>query len=582
MKHPVRFLLILLALLAGGAAHAASLAVDLKGLDGELRRNALAWLGAPPDSPQERLNFLVSARDKVRDSLQALGYYRADVDLTVQRTDPVWQLTIEVDPGAPVRVRNLSVQLLGQAAADEAFADLLTQPDITSGEVLHHGRYEHLKKRLLALGQQRGYLQGELVTSRVEVEAGGGTADIHLAYQSGPRYRFGRLVFADHQIDEALLKSLRTFREGDYFEQSALQSYQAQLQRTGYFSSVIVQPQPAQAETGRVPVAVQLHPAERHSFDVGVGYSTDTEERVTLTWRTPRINRFGHSQITRLEYSPINPSGRLTYNIPLTHPLDDVLQLWARAEDDEFGDVDSRQQELGMRRDIHRDKWLFGYALRALNESWDVAGESAENDYLLLGGTLSRRDRMGSVVDPRGGFSQVYTLEAGSEQAGSDVDLVRLTADWRSILTPLPRHRIVARVSAGIAETPTGGGDQLAPSLKFFAGGSQSIRGFSYNSVGDEVRVKQPDGSTRTLVVGGDRLLTGSLEYQYYVTDKWRGAVFFDAGDAFNEGDFNLNYAPGFGVHYLTPVGAIRFELANSLSERNPSWQWHLTIGAEF
>ena len=124
MKHPVRFLLILLALLAGGAAHAASLAVDLKGLDGELRRNALAWLGAPPDSPQERLNFLVSARDKVRDSLQALGYYRADVDLTVQRTDPVWQLTIEVDPGSTWKgTATLGKCLVGEQIANVKDSD---------------------------------------------------------------------------------------------------------------------------------------------------------------------------------------------------------------------------------------------------------------------------------------------------------------------------------------------------------------------------------------------------------------------------------------------------------------------------
>ena len=49
-----------------------------------------------------------------------------------------------------------------------------------------------------------------------------------------------------------------------------------------------------------------------------------------------------------------------------------------------------------------------------------------------------------------------------------------------------------------------------------------------------------------------------------------------------DEGEFDANYAAGFGVHYMTPVGAIKLELANSISEDNPSWRIHVNVGAEF
>lgn len=83
-------------------------------------------------------------------------------------------------------------------------------------------------------------------------------------------------------------------------------------------------------------------------------------------------------------------------------------------------------------------------------------------------------------------------------------------------------------------------------------------------------------------MVGGDRLVTASVEYQYSFNDTWRGALFVDAGDAFDEGEFDAHYGAGFGVHYMSPVGAIRLELANNLSEEDPSWRMHLNIGAEF
>ena len=206
----------------------------------------------------------------------------------------------------------------------------------------------------------------------------------------------------------------------------------------------------------------------------------------------------------------------------------------------------------------------------------------ADNKYLLFGGSISRRVHRGSIVDPTSGFNQLYTVEVGNEDVGSDVDLIRATANLRYVFTPIPRHRVVTRAELGMAEIASGDRTELAPSLNFFAGGNQSIRGFSYQSIGNEIDVIRSNGTKKTLVVGGDRLVTASLEYQYYFNDNWRGAVFADGGDAFDDGEFDLHYGAGFGIHYMTPVGAIRVEVANSLSKDNPDWQLHLTVGAEF
>ncbi|MEH6635808.1 MAG: autotransporter assembly complex family protein [Halioglobus sp.] len=563
---------------------AASLDFSVIGLEkkSELRRNVLAWLGTAPDSPQERLNFVVSARDRIERSLQALGYYNPEIDIDVRRSDPVWQLVISIDPGEPVVIRDISMQLLGAAADDQEFARTVAEVNFSAGDILHHGHYEAFRDGLLSLAQRRGYLNAKTVTNRVEVDASANTADIFILFDSGARYRFGELLYDEEMSDYDLLDSLRTFQQGDYFEQSKLQEFQIQLQRTNYFSGVVVQPKEELVNNDQVPIAVTLRPAKRHNFGVGIGYSTDTEERLSFTWRTPKINRYGHSQVTRVEYSAVNPSGRFTYTIPLKHPLNDILQLWARTEENEFGDLDSQQDELGIRREIRKGKWIQAYSLRGLNESWEVLQESATNDYLLLGTSLSRRVHSGSIVDPKSGFSQLYEVEVGNEQLGSDVDLVRFTANLRYVFTPWPGHRIVTRGELGIVEIASGDRTELAPSLNFFAGGNQSIRGFSYQSLGNEIEVVQANGRKKTLVVGGDRLVIGSLEYQYYFNEKWRGALFVDGGDAYDEGEFNVNYGAGFGVHYLTQVGAVRVEFAQGLSEKNPDWQLHFTVGAEF
>ena len=568
--------------MSSAAGAATTLKFSVVGIQGEQKKNVLAYLGAAPESDESRRNFVVSARDKVESALQALGYYQPEIEIDLQRTEPQWRLSIVVNAGEPVRVRDINIQILGAAANDDNFTRLTSDTGFSSGDVLHHGRFESFRENVLSLGQRRGYLRGEIVASRIEVQVEAGTADIMLWYDSGPRLLFGEIIVDNTLIDSDLFDSMLTFQPGDYFDQVRLQELQSRLQRTHYFSSVIVLPQRKRSPGDRVPVVVNLQRAKRHSFDVGVGYSTDTEERMSLTWRTPRINRHGHSQQTRLEYSPINPSGRFTYSIPVSDPLTDVVQLWARVEENEFGDIDSRQNELGIKRETKNRNWIYGYSLRELNESWDIAGYSASNDYLLFGGSVSRRTHRGSIVDPEWGFSQLYTVEATADQLGSDLDLLRFTAALRYVMTPVPGNRLVTRLDLGRVKIANGDRRDLAPSLAFFAGGSQSIRGYAYQSLGDELTVVEPNGETKTLVVGGDRLVIGSLEYQYYFTDTWRGALFVDAGDAFDRGEFDAKVGAGFGVHYVTPVGAVRVELANSVSEDDPSWRLVFAIGAEF
>ncbi len=564
------------------SATADALKVQLEGLEGELKKNALAWLGDPPQTAHARSNYLHSVEERVSHSLEALGYYRPQIDLHLERTTDPWQLTIQVTPGEPVHLRHIAITVDGDAAADPVFTTYLQDTGLKTDAVLNHGDYDRVRRRLNALGLQRGYFDGSFTRNRVAVEPIGGTADIDLHYASGTRYRFGELEFDSENFAPELVEPLVTARVGEPYDQARLRESQVQLQRTGFFSTVILHPDRAAAANGSVPLKLQLYPAKRHSFDVGVGFSTDTKERLTVAWRTPRLNRWGHSQETRLQYSKINPSGRFTYSIPMSHPLNDILQFSARLEDNEFGDLDSLQQELAGRREFKRDSWVYSYSLRGLRESWDVLDESRRSEYLLPGFSISQRLRSGSLVNPASGFSQWYRFEAGGDDFGSDIDLFRASANYGLIHSLAERHRLVLRADLGIALVSDSQRADLAPSLGFFAGGGQSIRGYGYQSIGTEIVATNAEGNPVSIVVGGERLATASAEYQYSFNDTWRGALFVDGGDAFDEEEFEFHGGAGVGVHYVTPVGAVRLEIAYPYTEDDPDWRVHLAIGAEF
>ena len=108
MSRAARLLpLVLLWLLHGEVFAGPLLDVSLKGLEGELKENALAWLGAPPETAQERLIYVVSIERNLERSLQALGYYDPDIEVDIRRTEPVWQARVTVNPGDPVRIRHV-------------------------------------------------------------------------------------------------------------------------------------------------------------------------------------------------------------------------------------------------------------------------------------------------------------------------------------------------------------------------------------------------------------------------------------------------------------------------------------------
>jgi translocation and assembly module TamA len=564
---------------------ALALEFRVSGIGGELRRNVLAYLAALPAevATAELAEELV--RERVSDALRAVGFYRPELQVTVENGRgngaAPRRVSVNVRAGDPVRLREVELRVEGAAAQDAAFTDFLRREPLRRGEPLHHGSYSEVKRQLQSLGQQRGYFEGRLVAHAVRVDPDAGAADVTLHYLSGPRYRFGTVSGDEAQLSASSLEALLPFAPGDPYDQALLRELRSRLQATGFFAGVSVVPDIDAARQLAVPVTVELEPAPRHSFEVGVGYSTDIRERISLVWRSPRLNRRGHSQETRLQWSPVNPGGTATYRIPLGERLRNNVQLQARREDNEFGDLRSEQHEAGLLFESAAGAWVRAASLRALGEKWTIADGNFEGDYLLAGLTLSRRDRRGDVVDPVAGFSQFYSLEGGAAAAGSDSDLLRAYASWRAVLTPAAGHRLVGRFELGAlfgADLPP---QDLPPSLGFFAGGDQSIRGFAYQSIGNEILYRRAEEVIPDFTLGGDRLVTGSLEYQHYLGERWRVALFADAGDAFDEGHFDLNVGLGAGVHYLTPIGAIKFELANSVSDDDPAWRIHFNIGAE-
>jgi translocation and assembly module TamA len=112
-------------------------------------------------------------------------------------------------------------------------------------------------------------------------------------------------------------------------------------------------------------------------------------------------------------------------------------------------------------------------------------------------------------------------------------------------------------------------------SLRFFAGGDRSVRGYEWREIGPRIRV---DG--RAFALGAKNVTTASVEYERYFNANWGGAVFVDTGSAFNDRpDFRTGV--GVGVRWRSPVGPVRIDIGHGLDDPENSFTLHFNIGAD-
>ena len=198
-------------------------------------------------------------------------------------------------------------------------------------------------------------------------------------------------------------------------------------------------------------------------------------------------------------------------------------------------------------------------------------GEDSGIVDLLIPGVSWSRTWGQEFINALNGIRLDIGVRGASEAIASDTDFVQTRGNVKFIVSFSQRNRLLVRATAGATDTPD---FSLIPSsIRFFAGGSHSVRGYAYESLGPE----DENGD----VVGGRYLFTNSIEFEHYFDDHWGGAVFLDTGNAFNNLGDPLEQGAGFGVRWKSPIGPVRIDLANAISTSDKDWRLHVTIGPD-
>lgn len=549
--------------------------IEIKGGNEALRENIRNFLPLYEEAcktPPWRLRSLV--RESEREIIaagQALGYYQLTFEHDLTRTDDCWNMVIRITPGDPVLIKEVRIVINGDGGEDRAFMRVQRDPGIAIGDRLNHGRYETLKNRFTSLAANRGYFDGRFEHSRVAVNVGENSAVVELVYDTGPRYRIGNIKIEQDILNDSFVQRYIEFEEGDYYSSEELLELKSMFNASNFFSTATIAPDLQQLEGESVPINISLEARKRFSYSVGAGVATDTGPRVLFGFEDRYISSRGHSLTADISVSEVTSTFEAAYNIPMTRPAHEQLKIYTGYDNTNTDVSKSDLYTIGTSYiRLEDNDWLYTYALNYEREDSVVGNEEEKRTHLIIPSISAFRTKAeGDPAYPRRGWSLLGRLSGSPDSLGSSVSFLQFHSRAKYIHS-IGKGRVLLRAELGMTEV-----DELTSlpaSVRFFAGGDASVRGYDYQSLGP----KDSDG----VVEGGNNLLITSVEYDYLIRPKWAVAAFYDQGNAGNNFDFDFARGVGLGIRWISPIGPVRVDVAKALDEGR-GWALHLSMGPD-
>ena len=545
----------------------------IKGVNDDIEANINAYLSAI-DAPQDKnfSYFESKLHQSVAQAVQVFGYYQPDIKINLTLDDNDLLVFIKINLGPQVMITKIDVQVLGDARQDLDYQQLLARVPFAVGQPLNDAKYDNFKQEINKLALANGYFDAQWQHSSVSVDVAKRSAEIKLVFDSKQRYVFGAIDVVTTTEAEALIYELASFSPGQPYQSELIAKYSLALFNSNYFQNASVVPSIGERKNGRVPVIINVVSRPSNTYEVGIGYLSDVGPRGKLGWTKPWVNDHGDSISAEIEYSQVQQIFTANYNIPIEDPITNVarIQIGYQAKDNE--DTDNEVYSIQFQRQFELEsKWLRTWFIKWEQEDF-VQGSQIGNTTMILPGVSFARTQQKGGFDPYWGNQHLFSLEVASPVWGADTNLAKVQARAKYLRSVDRQHYFTTRFDLGAIMVD----DILSvpASMRFFAGGSQTIRGYSYETVAPQ--------DSNGEYIGGRYMAIASLEYGYQIAEKWRVSIFTDAGTSTNDFSEPVSVGIGTGLRWLTPIGPVKVDFAvpvDSISFSDVTF--HLYIGPE-
>ncbi len=627
LKSPAlkRYLISLALLLFAVPAAADELLYSITGIDGALEANVRAHveilqLGrrarlAESDYPQ----IIANAERRAREGLRPSGYYTPEVTGRIQRKDDeTVVLTLDIRKGAPLIISSTRIELEGDGRSIKPLRDWRDNWPLRAGAVLDQAIWEAQKGRALEIAAAHGLLGAEFSERKLELDLINNTAAVVLVLDTGPQFMFGDVTYSDHILNPAVLEYIPRFSKGVPYSARLLDKFRIDLWKTGYFTNIeireVEQPDESPPE---VDIFVAVETEHKNAYQGALGFGSDTGIRLQAQWSRHPVSRKGDRLDVGVGWQEKDDkfSLRTNYRLPrltrdrqfwvgeFTAKFENTdLEVKRRPEDDEFirlanGDVEEQHVRLGRLRvrNLKRgDRQLFATPFVQFLHSDQEYGLitpvpqlESDNARLLkiddfavsIGYEVDLADVWGKGFDVEGRRDRAVIF-ASDEALGSSADFLQAYISTRRVMRRGDDWKLLVRGEIGYTDAVVDNLSidvenervdlsltQLPHFYRFKAGGSQSVRGYGFETLNNND-------------VGSNNIITASVEVERRFLDNWSAAAFLDIGNAFNDwSNIELRKGVGVGIRWYSIAGPIRVDVAQALDVDGRPWRVHFTIG---
>lgn len=532
---------------------------------------------------------------------QRHGYFSARlVSYEVRPSGDGVAVALTVSEGEPTRVETLAIEELEPLDGADLESEMRDRIPLQQGEVFSEADLLASRTLLEQEFQNQGYVYATvLLEYRIDREAR--TARVVYSVDAGDQYTIGETRIEGYDPDDlSLVRGQLKFAAGELYDRQDILDSQRNLYQLGLFRRVLIEPQLTSVRGDTVDVLVSLAPAPTHVVRVGIGYGTEDQFRIRSSWLDRNLFGQARQLEVRGQYSKLEREAAVTYRQPafLVPELDFLASAFLRFEIEPNYTVERAGATVRSSYRVGR-RWLARVGLTAERDEF-----SAFDEGVLIPELGREFINPSRLIYAEGGISFDSTDSLFQPSSGSIVNLSHqvglpiLTGDYGYQRTTLLLTRyyevregwvVAGKLLPGFIFGYGGDKDRVPLFQRLFAGGASSVRGYERRQLGPKDDPESFGQERNPEPVGGRGLLETSVELRFPLRGALSGVAFVDAGNVWSDPDQislgDLEYTPGAGVRYRTPVGPVRLDVARRMSnEENflPRWVFHISIGSAF
>ncbi len=514
------------------------------------------------NNPKVSTKELEKMADTIKNFYKYRGFFHTTTNVHILNN----KIIIKISENNPIIIANMTIN---------SKLNIDSQIPFEVGDIFDSEKFTQSKKNIKILYGNNSYCKVELYAKTwIDIK----TNKAYITYNTNEYQKCiidSISITSTKNINTKIIKSLLYIKEGDAFSSKQIKDSYDSLYATGGISKAIINTH-IDKNSNKVSITVEVQENKKPTrLEMGLGYSTDDGAMVSIGIENK--NTFGNLKTLGLKtkITQKKQTIQLNFNMPLSHRnltgadvgySNEIFEGYKEKRD--FANI-----FLSHRKKPYRLTESIVFDDSKTYDSKDKILFPEGKTFILSPKIKWSYDTRDDILNPKKGHFINAEIMGSVKSTISDASFYKTKIQAGYIL-PIKRSILAFRATFGYLDIYEG---TLPASYRFYAGGVDSNRAYTYNSLGP----KNSDGDP----IGFNSVFETTIEYRYPIYNNFNGVIFNDNTFITDNSRNNTNenyYSLGFGIRYKTPIGPLAFDIGFDIDNPEKNYAFQFRIGEVF